>query len=380
MLNMVQYSCNCLNILVDLDDGASHSEFTLSSTAGDQVLAHEHFFDLEILCVQPKSAKVQIAQEWLVHRKQKCGWIFNTCINCGIISHCNAVPVENKMLINGSMQSDSQVIEEKKRDADFSPVYKLIIPGGQSLHDNEVTSIYLRSALSMQTIPKLDELANTFLTKEKAAMEERLKKFTEQEQVRMFNLEQKTQKEKHRLVQVLMSFQESDSELGILSDSVSGAGGLGQVHRMQKANNPSQYPLKSPQKPSVDSEDFDDSTLLFPMDPAEGESDKTSHRGRHARDFSDDDDEDDELNDNDVAAAAALDQFSTSVPINVPCMKNSNFKLPEALEESPTNPSDIGASIRALARSVHGDGSEIFGDLPRAPQPRVRRSDFTIGD
>lgn len=29
-------------------------------------------------------------------------------------------------------------------------------------------------------------------------------------------------------------------------------------------------------------------------------------------------------------------------------------------------PEDMAASIKALARSVHADGTEMFGDLPRS--------------
>lgn len=35
------------------------------------------------------------------------------------------------------------------------------------------------------------------------------------------------------------------------------------------------------------------------------------------------------------------------------------------LQAPAPDPEDMAASIKALARSVHGDGTEIFGDLPR---------------
>ena len=37
------------------------------------------------------------------------------------------------------------------------------------------------------------------------------------------------------------------------------------------------------------------------------------------------------------------------------------------------DPEDMAASIKALARSVHVDGTEMFGDLPR---PRLNTLDM----
>jgi len=58
--------------------------------------------------------------------------------------------------------------------------------------------------------------------------------------------------------------------------------------------------------------------------------------------------------------------LAKSLPVNVPAFLPQDKKLSDERndERLPQDPVDIAASIKALAKSVHGD-ADVFGDLPR---------------
>ncbi|XP_021940972.1 uncharacterized protein LOC110840331 isoform X2 [Zootermopsis nevadensis] len=61
-----------------------------------------------------------------------------------------------------------------------------------------------------------------------------------------------------------------------------------------------------------------------------------------------------------------LSNLAKSLPVNVPAFLPSNKQDCDEREDErlPQDPMDIAASIKALAKSVHGDAN-VFGDLPR---------------
>ncbi|WAR03533.1 AKTS1-like protein [Mya arenaria] len=67
--------------------------------------------------------------------------------------------------------------------------------------------------------------------------------------------------------------------------------------------------------------------------------------------------------------------YSSSVPISMPAWNNPS--RPDPLEEeedlTPSDPSQIAASMQALAQSITDDHRYIFGDRPR---PRLNTGDF----
>jgi len=89
--------------------------------------------------------------------------------------------------------------------------------------------------------------------------------------------------------------------------------------------------------------------------------------------FSDDDPEDSELDEGIHIPRRRANkepiQVAASQPVGIPWPSNLvdfESRHEESSKNTNNNPTDIAASIRAMARSVHG--SSVFGDLPR---PRV---------
>ncbi|XP_066998766.2 uncharacterized protein PRAS40 [Anabrus simplex] len=60
------------------------------------------------------------------------------------------------------------------------------------------------------------------------------------------------------------------------------------------------------------------------------------------------------------------DNLAKSLPVNVPAYQPPEHRVGKEREDDtlPQDPMDIAASIKALAKSVHGDAN-VFGDLPR---------------
>ncbi|PNF20984.1 hypothetical protein B7P43_G09496 [Cryptotermes secundus] len=65
-------------------------------------------------------------------------------------------------------------------------------------------------------------------------------------------------------------------------------------------------------------------------------------------------------------ARGIYSNLAKSLPVNVPAFLPPNKRDGDEREDErlPQDPADIAASIKALAKSVHGD-ADVFGDLPR---------------
>lgn len=98
------------------------------------------------------------------------------------------------------------------------------------------------------------------------------------------------------------------------------------------------------------------------------------HGQAHCHSDDDDDDTDDSSGVDGMHIPGNRDSvrdLAKSVPVNVPMWGAARPKpMPDPREvERPSDINQMGASIKALARSVHTTSVDLFGDLPRPRQP-----------
>lgn len=110
---------------------------------------------------------------------------------------------------------------------------------------------------------------------------------------------------------------------------------------------------------------------LFDM---EGMTDSGMMVGQLHRCSEDEDDTDDSISGEGMHIPGGRDSMrdlAKSVPVNVPMWAAARAKpMPEPrVVERPSDINQMGASIKALARSVHTTSVDLFGDLPRPRQP-----------
>ncbi|XP_038053599.1 uncharacterized protein LOC119726045 isoform X2 [Patiria miniata] len=422
---MGRLTCKCLNISVHtkakpepLDPSA------LRLPAGERDV---DFFKGQVAEIQLDLGGISEEQKCLIRRSSVGEWVVRTCTNCETDCYAtHATKGMNRVLVSLSLVSDTEKQEELRRSPSFSPLFHVI------LHEISKTksptlghpTTSNQDALK-KTVGDLQDQLSRYLTKEKASMEERIKKFTEDQQAAYNSLQKKAYRDKNLMVGLMVEADEKS-----LEDSISEAmleTTLTPPHtpvslsknRVNSSLPPisMSYPRtfhgeiatakEKPREVPVKAYGGPQRSGATPRGVA-----KTRHRSNDADTmfdldgFNDDcdpffesDDEsstdahlnptpslpaDNSLNDDHLTrtmsgrgtSSRAAQNFATSVPISMPVW-NREAKLSLEDEDDDDDkvpmpePDHMVASMKALSLSVQ-DGTEMFGDLPR---PRLNTGD-----
>jgi hypothetical protein len=367
--------------------------------------------DLEGIRVEhPTVLKKTPAGNWLVHQ----------CVNCDMMTHAiHTRQGHNKILVNMSLKSDPTIIEHLQRSPDFSKLYKIVL---HNRIDNRVGPLDLQSGRyeSVQkTLATIQQQLNKFLMTEEAAMEDRIRAFEQQQRDAYAELQSKARRDKNTMISLVLAAEDYDSKLrpslplggafktsrnhdadgfeastesvdeppravhkkvmselhkrpsfetGKRGQTMSQPNRLGKASKQQHFSTP-----KSSSSPEGDA--------MFDLDGIDGDSTQPFYE-------SDDEveDTDDSMNEDSgipmIGRPAGRSIYSSSVPITVPAWRKSSTSEASLEEDDDEDnyrgrecmdPEQMAASIKALARSVHTDGSEIFGERPR---PRLNTMDM----
>jgi hypothetical protein len=247
-----------------------------------------------------------------------------------------------------------------------------------------------------------------FLVAEEQAMEERIREFQEQERENYATLQTKAKNDKNAIINTIlvnMYKNVSESLMEAMKESPIGSVETSQALNVMTSVSPLSFGnyMDDGQSPN------DQFSPRRPISRSESNRSKRSDKlmERTARRktepkkeaFGDDDDDvfqydpgfqddptqppfsesdEDEPHDTDDSSAAedvgvtqrnVPANFSTSVPINVPQWGRQishNIDITDEVDcdIAPKDAESMAASIQALARSIHGDSSRVFGELP----------------
>uniref|UniRef100_A0A1B6GHX9 Uncharacterized protein n=1 Tax=Cuerna arida TaxID=1464854 RepID=A0A1B6GHX9_9HEMI len=364
----MQITCKCLNVIIN-SKGTVIETYNLSSK--DNQTEHPFFNEnigfVELLNIhkeQPALVEVDICGDWVINR----------CLNCGIYTHALDASTA-VVLVSRALLTKPQEIAALKNSEKYSPAFNIVIESSEEDVNVPVTGVH-NNAVGGGLQQQLTE----WIKRESAQTEERVRQFSEKQYEALDELRTRVHRDHHILSRILaISTKRSKVDVAeawkkapqfssatspkppsplqtrpIPSDPISA------IAQPKKPAQVANRPKNLPRKPSVDAEG------LFDLDGMDGLDDNTTETFPS---------EDEELSDTDDSGSHdegihiprhVTTVYAKSLPVNVP-----TFMSQLGSEDSPNqqdygdseDPMDIAASIKALAKSVHGDA--VFGDLPR---------------
>lgn len=369
------------------------------------------FFQGNISEVKLDLGGISKEQECLVQSRTASDWVTYKCSNCN--TWCYAVHAAkglDRVLVNSNILSDASKQDALRASDDFSPLFKIILK--EKVVKPKEHSLLTPSTGNEETLrnnaTQLQDQLTNYLTREKTSVEERIKKYAEEQKALFASLQRKAYRDKNimigrildaeehqleeSLTEAMLDSTDSDEETPQRKSSVvrrpiganSSANNqvvpevtrkLATANRevdmvnVQTIEEPSRRnDRRVPMKPARVEDD-----ALFDLEDFEKDSDKP---------FFESDDES-STDDNSLKEESPLSrknpQYAASVPISMPVWPKDRFPAENDLEDEENDrlpmpePDRMVESMRALSMSVQ-DGTEMFGDLPR---PRLNTGDFS---
>ncbi|XP_063960819.1 uncharacterized protein LOC129268249 [Lytechinus pictus] len=402
---MGKLTCECLNINIHTKgDDLRPLDPTLLGLSIDQLRAP--FFERDIAEVQLDLGGVTEEQKYLVHKTTVADWCIRTCVNCKIPAYAtHATKGLERVLVNTRLVSDETRQDSIQSSAAFSTLYKVVLAdsGEKSNSSSLVHPMTGNQEVIRKTVAQLQDHLNKYISREKLAMEERIRRYSEEQKAAFSQLQKRAYQDKNVMVGVILNAEERN-----LEDSLSDA-------MLDNTLTPPTTPISRPGTVQTRSSDKLASSVPASRAPmgkftpsmaksrpipqqarrvphssiARSVPAHTTHREvtRTSSDadtmfdlegFTQDEEpffesdesstDDNSLNDENVGAPVTRvhHEYATSVPISMPMWKKEKHSFEEEAEEKVPmpEPDHMVASMRALSFSVN-DGTEMFGDLPR---------------
>ncbi|KAK2185378.1 hypothetical protein NP493_239g10035 [Ridgeia piscesae] len=420
---MGKLSCGCLNVTIHTNSSdqtpVNLTQLGLKSTSTEGFFAHK------LSQVQQSLEGIQIEHEWLVQMTECCGWVVCYCANCHTWTHASH-PQSSRVLVTDKLQSDPVVIEGMKQNPGYSQLYGVILRGDSSSYHAMMVGVESGKYENLQkTLATIQEKLTAFIRAAETATKERIRQFEREQQHALSELQSKARREKNELIAALLEAADRGSlpmsGVSFIDDAVVTLQDSPEVEQPGESACASELTDDLADTNITDVMAMEDTNAADPSNDVEDMS-RASLKKKHLSSSSDDNpaskhrfqrgftdqqvtsvDADGVLDfdlafgddstqpfyesDDDLAGADEPPEkgrvtkkqdytYSTSVPISVPLWgRRSVTAKDEDDDNSPLDPESMAASIRALAKSVHGGTSDLFGDLPRPPR-QLNMADF----
>ncbi|XP_074660663.1 uncharacterized protein LOC141913109 isoform X2 [Tubulanus polymorphus] len=320
----------------------------------------------------------------LLRQKTVGDWCVVRCVGCTMTVYATHIQQPgNRVIVNIKLQrDDSKAVEQLRLSENFSHLFEIKLSADNDNQTEPMLGGLCRGRYEMlqPSINSVQKKLTDFLVDEEAAMEERIRKFEEVERNKFAALRSKARNEKSKLMNLMMATDENEEIESETATDDNTSSSL--VHRLNKVSisspdgSSNEYdwtardstktrmkPLKPVKKSPNQSAHSPDTEDMFGMDGFDNETDDIQA-------YSESDDENDT---DDSSMSTSSDtwnrnsrgmMYSMSLPVSVPSWSiNKRSQQLDDIDDEP--PQDIAASIKAIAQSIHEDGREIFGDLPR---------------
>lgn len=392
------FCCKCLNISIKAKT-TDLPKVDVVSLSGPVLDSNDPFFKEDL--VEAEILNIAKEQPCLVHVRNVACWIIHHCMNCNIDTHAlHRDRGAACVLINTKTLSDKSVIEALKSSSSYSPVFHVVVTTNIDSDTFEENISDFHAVGGMQTtLAGLHQQLTEALQREAQSVEDRVRQYSEKQYAELEEFRGKAHDDHRTLARLLMQNQSSYSSsqgsihshafpardnfiplppllqkpqqyeadeirhpMAPLNQNTSGP-------RDRRASNPkvNRSPVKTEPRPvpsaNVPSDYGADSEGLFQLDGMDENPPST---------FQSEDETDTEAETGSQEDGIPISRSQSSVvnlakslPVSVPVFPGAhNHGLePEEDDLLPQDPMAIAASIKALARSVHGD--TVFGDLPR---------------
>ncbi|XP_077995064.1 uncharacterized protein LOC144448660 [Glandiceps talaboti] len=414
---MAKLTCGCLNIAIHIKETELKTLDRTTLGLSKEQLKYE-FFTQELTTVNLDLGGITKEQSSLIEERRIADWVTHRCNNCNMAVYAlHATKGMDRVLASVQLMSNSADIEELKKSEYYSPLYRIVC-----YHGNTERSAALGHPITgnhdvvKTTINSLQQQLATYLANEKAAMEERIRQYTEQQKEIYMKLQKKAYTDKNAVVGLILEMEEQklkDSLSDAMMESplsppnrtllgssprvttmVRSPPGQRQIHKYGELSITPLVTSSSPQDSQIDTNsDSERSPTMVQTKPRKNrDADTLFDLDGFAEDCEpffeseDDDGDDNSLNEESnfhqhhhhshhtiSSRRPQPQQYAQSVPISMPMWNSDRRSFDDDDEKVPVpEPDKMVASMKALAQSVH-DGTEMFGDLPR---PRLNTGDF----
>lgn len=406
ILSTEMFCCKCLNITIKAKT-ADLPKVDVLSLSAPVLDSSDPFFKEDV--VEAEILSIAKEQPCLVQVRNVACWIIHRCINCCIDTH--ALHRERgaaSVLINCNTLSDKTVIAALKSSSSYSPVFRLVVTSNIDTDTFEGNISDFHATGGMQTtLAALHQQLTEALQREAQAVEEKVRQFSEKQYAELEEFRGKAHDDHRTLARLLMASEGGkvpSAQASVESQAFPSRNKfislppppqkLQQLdgdeirHPMAPLNqntsrsrdstnrrfsNPKlnsspvktePRPVPSVKTPNDVAFDTADSEGLFELDGMDENPPTTFHSEDETDTEADSESHEGGINISRTQSNASI--LAKSLPVSVPVFpgaRNHGNDFEEEEDDLPQDPMDIAASIKALARSVHGD--TVFGDLPR---------------
>lgn len=379
-------SCHCLNIIIETEtcdfDPVPKDIFTEEEAMDAFFLTYQDLQQIRNLI------RINKACNSLVYPRAVGSWQVQKCINCNLDTHAIHQSKGAAGVIISNKLYKSADINKLKASEQRSEIFNIIVKSQQN--DEEHGNDYLPAEVQ-QPLASLRQQMNEVLTRYNVAIEERVREYTEQQYAALEDIKERALREHRALTRLIIGNSRSNSKsIGAITEKVSSpksdmssntASALPEVKtapmaiaKSRTVFSPKAKAVHAPHV-SMSSENgasFDSEGLFSLEDMDDIEPDGNAN-------VYDDSDNEDTFREDGVGIEIHPRQrlgsqsiLAKSLPVDIPIFmapsQNHNDEEQDEIVPHTEDPMDIAASIRALARSVHGD--TVFGDLPRPTRTR----------
>ncbi|XP_011704657.1 PREDICTED: uncharacterized protein LOC105459964 isoform X1 [Wasmannia auropunctata] len=396
-------TCKCLNVSIK----SRSAELQRVNVELTDVERADAFFREDLASV-PELEKITKEQPGLMEKRNVGSWIVHRCCNCSMYTH--AVHREYGaalVLINNNILLSPEEINKLKANPDYSPVFRVVIN-----HSLEDLDDYLQQPkFSVSQLPNTVQVAldglqqqlQEAVQRQTMAIEDKIRVFTAEQHQLLEQFRERAHNE-HRLLSKLVCKGEEtntatsnietppttpdgfkstltisaantkNSKSNIISNDTKVSSGPNIKHETTvRHSSKSTINNKSSRKRdqlyicTKESSSFD-TEVLFPFEEMEN-TDATSQQLLYSSEDTDGSDMDDSSQNEEIhMSRGQRDGHSTlakSLPVVVPVFPSIVHRAVQDQDDDqlPTEPHNIRASMKALAKSVNSD--TVFGDLPR---------------
>lgn len=380
------FSCKCLNILIHTENN-DIQKVELESLQLSETERSDLFFGQEIRRVV--LGNISKEQAGLVSTRNVGPWIIHTCLNCSLDTH--AIHTDrgaNFVIIATDLLNGSSNVASLRSLENYSPVFRILI----NVEVDDGTEV---SKMAVSQLPANLQLAMTGLQQQLAEVvrrevnttEEKIRRYTEMQYSALEAFREQAHREHQSLVKLLMNAHPK-VEMHSVNRPFSNSSSVSAMAAVPSAMEESSLLLPSPRqaipkpkhpivtnltkvKKSVNRQTSQpvnrleslDAEGLFPLDGMD------ESPALMQSDVEESDTDDSASHDEGIHIPRQRAQsmsMAKSLPMNIPVFMSAythdiaEEKIPPKEKEDSV---DIAASIKALAKSVHGDA--VFGDLPR---------------
>ncbi|XP_032512151.2 uncharacterized protein LOC116766421 [Danaus plexippus] len=360
---MALFVCKCLNVSLEsdkLEDILDIGKLELSLAEQRDI-----FFSEKLLACPANSLKTHVVQPALIGHRIVGRFSLETCLACRQTTRA-LLQERNLVLLAKPLQTTQEHINNLKKSENFSPVFHLLVPevtNEVEMKENIDTNNQYYSerngcSPSLQVIGALKKQLNQTLESQLEAIEETVRQFKDQKYAEYEEYRVRAQRDHKILSSIINKTRtnfDNDGWNNSLDKLPSPTLQRRRLSSIKDAKKFTKYVKSNAQIPHE--EDSLDAEDIFDLEGM----DSCNYMASDNEDYDSDQLSNDESMAPRARPGAAAASLARSLPVRVPVVMSRREDITH--EEDYEETQDIAASIKALARSVHGDVFEL-------PRPR----------